>query len=101
MQVFKFGGASIRHAGAIKNMAEIIRKYGEQPLVVVVSAMGKTTRALEDYIEARVNDSEVAEKHRAIIEYHPRHHCLRPGETALGVVVEVWWWWWWWWWWQH
>lgn len=54
MQVFKFGGASLRNAKAIQNMANIIERYGERPLVVVVSAMGKTTRALEDYVELRV-----------------------------------------------
>lgn len=70
MQVFKFGGASIRNAMAIKNMAEIIKKYGEKPLVVVVSAMGKTTRALEDYIEARVEGRGDMEKLQIIKDYH-------------------------------
>ena len=51
MQVFKFGGASIRNAIAIRNMTDIISKYGEKPLVIVVSAMGKTTRHLEAYID--------------------------------------------------
>ena len=47
MQVFKFGGASINSANAIRNMANIVRKHYGQPLVVVVSAMGKTTNLLE------------------------------------------------------
>lgn len=70
MQVFKFGGASIRSSSAIKNMAEIIVKYGEIPLVVVVSAMGKTTRALEDYIEARVAGKGEDKKLEIIRNYH-------------------------------
>jgi aspartate kinase len=70
MQVFKFGGASIRNALAIKNMANIIEKYGEQPLVVVVSAMGKTTRALESYIEARSNHDTGEAKLLEIKKYH-------------------------------
>lgn len=47
MQVFKFGGASINSANAIRNMANIVRQHYGQPLVVVVSAMGKTTNLLE------------------------------------------------------
>ncbi len=50
MQVFKFGGASIKEAKAVKNVGEIIQQYGDKPLVVVVSAMGKTTRALENLL---------------------------------------------------
>ena len=70
MQVFKFGGASIRNAKAIKNMADIIINYGDKPLVVVVSAMGKTTRALEDYIAARVDGSAGAKELETIKGYH-------------------------------
>ncbi len=47
MFVFKFGGASIRSAKEVVNAAEIIRDYNNVSLVVVVSAMGKTTNALE------------------------------------------------------
>ncbi len=47
MRVFKFGGASVKDAASVQNVARIIRDYGEGPLVVVISAMGKTTNALE------------------------------------------------------
>ncbi|MFT7121949.1 MAG: aspartate kinase [Neolewinella sp.] len=47
LNVFKFGGASINDATAIRNVAEILKSYLGQPLVIVVSAMGKTTNALE------------------------------------------------------
>lgn len=46
MQVFKFGGASVKDAAAVRNVAKIIALY-PQPLLVVISAMGKTTNALE------------------------------------------------------
>lgn len=57
MQVFKFGGASIKDADAVKNVGEIIKFYGERPLVVVVSAMGKTTRSLERLLDSYGTDS--------------------------------------------
>lgn len=47
MKVFKFGGASVRHAAAIRKVASIIKLYGRNKILVVVSAMGKTTNALE------------------------------------------------------
>jgi len=51
MKVFKFGGASVKDAEAVKNVAEILRKYDEN-IIVVVSAMGKTTNALEKLTKA-------------------------------------------------
>src|SRR5690606_21893590 len=47
MQVFKFGGASLKDAANIKNVAGIIKKYKGTPTLVVVSALGKTTDRLE------------------------------------------------------
>ena len=46
VKVFKFGGASVRSAEGVRNLAKVIKRYPEN-LVVVVSAMGKTTNALE------------------------------------------------------
>ena len=47
MKVFKFGGASVKDAEAVKNVERILNLYKDQELVVVVSAMGKTTNAME------------------------------------------------------
>lgn len=52
MQVFKFGGASVNTLERMRNMARIVKEYGDRPLLVVVSAMGKTTNALEKVAEA-------------------------------------------------
>jgi len=56
MKVFKFGGASIKDAPSIKNILEIISKYKKDNLVIVVSAMGKTTNALEKVVDSYFND---------------------------------------------
>lgn len=50
MKVFKFGGASVKDAEAIRNVASIIGTQGQGDLLVVVSAMGKTTNALESIL---------------------------------------------------
>jgi aspartate kinase len=47
MKIFKFGGASIQDADRIKNMANILQSFSSEKLVLVVSALGKTTNALE------------------------------------------------------
>lgn len=52
MKVFKFGGASVQQTEKIQNVANIIRSYPDQKILIVVSAMGKTTNALEKVAEA-------------------------------------------------
>ncbi len=52
MKVFKFGGASVSTAERIRNVAAILKDYQNQKILIVVSAMGKTTNALEKLVEA-------------------------------------------------
>ncbi len=61
IRVFKFGGASVKDAAAVRNVASILGKYENNHLVIVLSAMGKTTNALERvhqaYIAGQNNDA--------------------------------------------
>lgn len=57
MKVFKFGGASVKDAAAVRNVGSIVQRYPEK-LGIVVSAMGKTTNALETIVEALWNRDE-------------------------------------------
>ena len=52
MRVFKFGGASVKDAEAVKNVASVLKDYGQGPLLVVISAMGKITNKLEELVDA-------------------------------------------------
>ena len=52
MKVFKFGGASVNSVERIKNAAAILGHYPGEELVIIISAMGKTTNALEKVVEA-------------------------------------------------
>ena len=52
MKVFKFGGASVKDAQAVKNVARILSLYDGEKLGIVISAMGKTTNAMEKVIDA-------------------------------------------------
>ncbi len=71
MIVFKFGGASVKSVGAVKNIVRILECYSEK-IVVVVSAMGKTTNSLERIIENFFNKNEKAtqEEFSTLKEYH-------------------------------
>jgi aspartate kinase len=54
MKVFKFGGASVKSADAVRNVAKIIE--GNDNLVVVISAMGKTTNLMESLVKSYFNN---------------------------------------------
>lgn len=51
MRVFKFGGASVKDAAGIKNVYDVLQQVGYEDVLVIVSAMGKTTNALEEVIK--------------------------------------------------
>ena len=58
IHVYKFGGASVRDAEAVRNVGRIVQEFGASPAVIVVSAMGKMTNALERLAEAYFERSE-------------------------------------------
>src|SRR5580692_8698789 len=60
MKVFKFGGASVKDAQGVRNVGAILKKYPNDKIVVVVSAMGKTTNALENLVRSK--DEKEADK---------------------------------------
>lgn len=60
MNVFKFGGASVRDAAGVRNLAQIVKEQGNGNAVVVVSAMGKTTNALEEVVRLYTTDRAAA-----------------------------------------
>jgi aspartate kinase len=71
MKVFKFGGASVNSADAVRNMAQIVQKHLEStPLVVVVSAMGKTTNLLEKLVPGCSDITSTKELRQQLEEYH-------------------------------
>jgi len=71
LKVFKFGGASVKDANSVRNVASILRSHSPEKLVVIVSAMGKTTNALEKVLNAWYeNDERVGDYIQDIIKYH-------------------------------
>jgi aspartate kinase len=71
LKVFKFGGASVKDADSVRNVAAILKKYVPKNLVVVVSAMGKTTNLLEKVLNAWYgNDERLHSYIQELIAYH-------------------------------
>jgi len=52
MQVFKFGGASVNSVKRVKMIGDILKLYPNEKILVVISAMGKSTNALEKVVNA-------------------------------------------------
>ena len=97
MKVFKFGGASVKDADAVRNMTHIVKDYANEPLVIVVSAMDKTTNALEEIVELTIsrNSQKAIERLEKIKAFH-----VRIAKNLLGndkklesdinnIIVEV------------
>lgn len=78
MKVYKFGGASVRNADGVRNLRKIIDD--EQNLFIIVSAMGKTTNALEKVFEGvQKGDKDLSLEHVAALrEYH------------AGIIGDLW-----------
>ncbi|MBO4751212.1 MAG: aspartate kinase [Bacteroidales bacterium] len=72
IEVFKFGGASVNSAQAVQNMASIVKSYhdGGHPMVIVVSAMGKTTNALEQLVPGVKEEDEQDIVYKTLVDYH-------------------------------
>ena len=70
MIVFKFGGASIKDADAVRNLAIIIKNF-KDPMIIVISAMGKTTNAMEKVTEYYFNNNpEIQSALENVESYH-------------------------------
>ena len=71
MRVFKFGGASVKDADGVKNVASVLQKVGHEEVLIVISAMGKTTNALEVVIKNYFEkSSELQASLQEVKKYH-------------------------------
>ena len=72
MRVFKFGGASVKDPNAVRNVKRVLDLFPEEELVVVISAMGKTTNALESLIAAHIE--QTGQKQAILNDIRSFHH---------------------------
>lgn len=92
MLVFKFGGASVKDAAGVENLARIVKKYSGQQLLIVVSAMGKITNALEKLTKAYIDQADDLDAIYADIkEYHHRilEGLFEPSHPIFNEIANT------------
>jgi len=74
MKIFKFGGASIKDALGVKNVANILQQEGASNCLLVISAMSKMTNAFENIVNSYVNNDQekLVESIDFTINYHTK-----------------------------
>ncbi len=79
MIVFKFGGASVKSSDAVKNVGDILKRYPGEKIAIVVSAMGKTTNAMEDIVDHYFHKRK--KELTKVVQERKDYH--------LGIVTEL------------
>ena len=98
MKIFKFGGASVKDADSVKNVCRILKSFAGDQIITVISAMGKTTNALESVVNAYMNKESTAHDllknvksfHTNIMEdlFADPHHPVYESVNNLFVEVD-------------
>ncbi len=89
VQVFKFGGASVKEAAAVKNVASIIHQFEKDSnLLIVISAMGKTTNALEKVVNAYMENEDYTSIIQSIWDFHS-NICKELFEDVFPIEQEL------------
>ncbi|MBS9462757.1 aspartate kinase [Flagellimonas sp. 389] len=71
MRIFKFGGASVKDANGVKNIVAVLQQVGHENTLVVISAMGKTTNAMEKVVTSYFEDKKtISSSLQEVIDYH-------------------------------
>jgi len=89
MKVFKFGGASVKDPEAIVNLVRIMDNFRNEPIIIVVSAMGKTTNALEAILEAAYNKQSIQQLLDQLIDYHTDIISQLMSAAGESLVEEI------------
>lgn len=98
MQVFKFGGASVNSVERIKNVSLILKQFPNEKIMVIISAMGKTTNALEKVVDAFYNNKkdealqlfdQVKKQHLTTAKYLLVTHYLSCEEQLKNFFTEA------------
>lgn len=85
LKVFKFGGASLKDADRVRNVAEIIKTFSQEEILIVVSAMGKVTDGMEKVVEAHAEQNGKATE---LLEQVKQQH-YQICQELLGPEHEV------------
>ncbi|MFT4832354.1 MAG: aspartate kinase [Psychroserpens sp.] len=71
MRIFKFGGASVKDADGVKNVVNVLNQVGHENTLLVISAMGKSTNAMEEVVNAYFKDKvSLSSAVHEVVKYH-------------------------------
>lgn len=90
MKIFKFGGASVKDSQAIKNVGNIIKRFPHEKILMVVSAMGKTTNALEEVVALSNNNQAYTIVLNNIENYHSEiaQNLFKPDHKIFSTIKK-------------
>ncbi|SDM58612.1 aspartate kinase [Daejeonella rubra] len=90
IKVFKFGGFAVSDAGSVKNLVKIVSEYSDDQILIIVSAMGKTTDALEklcnSYVEGKEDAQDIL---KTIKQFHENIMVELFGTKSHPVFDEI------------
>lgn len=89
MKVFKFGGASVKDAKSIINVAKILKSEGYQDVFLVISAMGKMTNAFENLLMSYFKKTDDLSMHLKYIRDYHEHILLELFEPSHPIFEEI------------
>lgn len=90
MKVYKFGGASIKDAEGVRNLTKILKEESNDALLVVISAMGKMTNALEEVVHASLDSARDWHKPLQLVkDFHAVMLADLFPETTHPIYIEV------------
>ena len=90
MRIFKFGGASVKDAPSVKNVASVLQQVGYEDVLIIVSAMGKTTNALEEIVATYQNNPAQLKTAIQVLEaFHLNIVSALMGENSTELEDKV------------
>lgn len=89
MKVFKFGGASVKDANGVKNVAKVLSLYQQKDIIVVISAMGKMTNAFEEVLNLYFKEDNYEDKLNEIKDFHTSiAYELMPNSNLINNEID-------------
>lgn len=90
MHIFKFGGASVKDAAGVKNLLRVLQNQGYNNVLLVVSAMGKTTNAFEQVVKAYLEKDEKLDTYLLEVKtYHTKLISDLFSDKNHAILFEI------------
>jgi aspartate kinase len=91
MKVFKFGGASVKDIAGVKNVANILQSFTHTPVVIIISAMGKSTNALERILSQFRQGTDHTAELSSLKHFHASvmEGLFPPGHSVFESIARL------------